>query len=90
MKHKHKTVRLLLIDWVDSSGSPGWKASDELKAEIAECQSIGFFVSETKKAIALALNRSTLAGFKPFGEVVSIPKKCIVRKRVLLRVRAPK
>ena len=86
---RQKKLKLLLVDWVDSAGSTGWRQTDELQPEIGECQSVGFLVSETKEALALALNRSRLPNFRPFGEIVSIPKRCIIRSRVLLTLARP-
>lgn len=89
-KERPKKQEILLVTWVDSCGDSGWKSSDDLEVHLAHCQTVGFFVKETKKAIALALNRSTKNGFAPYGEIISIPKACITSKRVLLKVKAAK
>jgi hypothetical protein len=89
-KKKRKKTKLLLVDWVDSCGNPGWKASDELQADIVHCQTVGFFVRETKVAIVVALSRSKKTGYKPYGDLISIPKLAITRMRVLGEVKAAK
>lgn len=87
---KRRKVKILLIEWVDSAGDPGWQHTEDIKAHLAHCQTVGFLVTETKEAIALALSRTTSNGFKPFGDIISIPKISITSKRVLSKVKAPK
>ena len=85
MKKKNNPSKpvILLIDWVDSVNSSGWKPTDECKADLLICQTAGFLVEETKDAICLALNRTTRTGYYPFGELVSIPKVAIKARRIL-------
>lgn len=78
-----KPPAIYIIDWVDSCGSQGWLQIGECKARVSECQTVGFLVDETKDAIALALNRVTIEGHAPFGEMITIPKFAITKKRVL-------
>jgi hypothetical protein len=73
--------KIYLVDWIDSAGNPGWKHSDELEISLAMCQTIGFYVSENKDAIILALNRDITGENLPFGELIAIPKVAIKRKR---------
>lgn len=77
-------MKIYLIDWIDSAAEPGWVASFNLKSvKIAKCQSAGFLVKENKKFITLALNRAADGSHFPYGELMSIPKACITKKRKL-------
>jgi len=78
--------QILLIDWVDSYTINGWTMTSDCKAEILLCQSVGFKVDETEDAICIALNKATKDGFRPYGELMSIPKVAIKGMKVI-RVR---
>lgn len=84
VKDKPKKVKVLLIDWLDSCSSHGWKNSNEVECEVSRCQSVGFLVAENEVCIVLALNRTTQAGYKPFGDLITIPRPAIIRKRLLM------
>ena len=78
--------KIYIIDWVDSMSDTGWKHSSQLEQveyPIARCQTIGFFVNETKEYITLALNRDLIGGNCPYGDLISIPKVAIKRKKKL-------
>ena len=68
----------ILVEWLDSASNPGWLSKDECKVEVSKCQTLGFLVDETDDGICLALNRTVTAGYKPYGELVSIPKVAIL------------
>lgn len=79
-----KQPDILLIDWIDSCSTSGWQHSNDCKAEmLMTCQTVGFFVDETKDRLCVGLNRTTKEGFTPFGELITIPKVAIKRKRKL-------
>lgn len=87
-KKKKRRRVLLLVNWVDSFSQPGWKAEEdiaEMGACLAHVQSVGFFVKETKRILVLGMNRSRKdqSLFKPFADIISIPKGAITRRRVL-------
>ena len=73
--------KIYIIDWIDSISNPGWKHSDELEGSLALCQTVEFYVSEDKESITLALNRDLTGHNVPFGELMTIPKIAIKRKR---------
>ena len=81
MKPNKKPPIIMLIDWVDSCSDPGWQNSADCKAHLLTCQSVGFVVEETEDIICIALNRSTKKGYTPFGELMSIPKVAITRRK---------
>ena len=68
------------IKWIDSAGNFGWQGVSE-KYTPAQCESIGFLVKESKDCITIALNRATDEGNAPYGELMTIPKIAIKRKK---------
>lgn len=81
----NKRPKILIVEWVDSAGLNGWCGSHELEPPLAVCETAGYFVSETRDALTMALNRGVNEGLKPFGELISIPK-CAITKRKVVRV----
>lgn len=79
-----KKPKILKIEWDDSSSLAGWRDEEECKVEICHCETVGYFISEDKNGICLALNRTSNEGYKPYGHVISIPKSAI-RKKTILR-----
>lgn len=70
-----------LVVWIDSSSMSGWTGSEEAKANIWRCQSVGFLIDETDTAIALAESRSEpKAEHKPYADIISIPKVAIISR----------
>ena len=90
MKNDNNKLSIVLVDWLDSCGDPGWKFSEEISVHLMVCQTVGFLVSETKEAIAVALNRTTTLGYKPFGDIISIPRVAIRKIKILAKVDHPK
>ncbi len=69
---KHK---LVLIEWVDSMGSPGWHASHELKTmTVCTCQTAGFIVDEDMDSYVVALSCTVDEGARPFADLIAIPR----------------
>jgi hypothetical protein len=83
VKNNPKPAKMLLVDWMDSASNPGWKSSDELQATICLCQTVGFLVLETDAALVLALSRGTQEGYRPYSDLISIPKVAITRRRII-------
>jgi len=75
--------KIYLIDWIDAAGSEGWKSSSDLDLPIMKVQTIGFYISENEESITVALNRAVNDGYYPYGELISIPKVCIKRKKII-------
>jgi hypothetical protein len=74
--------RIYLITWIDSVSNTGWKHSFELETGNATMQTIGFYVMENKDYITLALSRDTTGNNSPFGDLISIPKVAIKKKKI--------
>jgi hypothetical protein len=79
-----KAADMILIDWIDSAGSAGWKLPEECCGELSKCQSVGFLVEETDEFYCVALNRSFNCNTEnPFGDLMTIPKVAVTKvKRV--------
>jgi len=78
-------VKILKIDWIDSASEHGWLSTQEVEdlEGLGKCQTVGYFVKETKNSISIAQNRSTDHIHCPFGEIITIPKVAIIKKREL-------
>lgn len=76
-----KKQKAFLVDWMDSASEPGWMLPEQLDSSAVICQSIGFFVQETKDVLTLALNRGLKNSARPFGDLIHIPKVSILKRR---------
>jgi hypothetical protein len=70
--------KMLKIRWVDSWCSSGWTSRSECHGELMKCETVGFLVEEGQEHYCLALNRCIQDGFRPFGELVTIPKVSVI------------
>ena len=75
--------KVLYVEWVDSSGDPGWKYAGTELPTLAKCASVGFFIAEDKHRLVLALSCSIDGLHFPWGDLISIPVVAITRRRVL-------
>lgn len=76
--------KALWLRWMDSGSTPGWGDEESLKEEALVCESIGWLVKENKNVIVLALNASFDEYSRyPFGDAISIPKGCILSRKVI-------
>lgn len=73
--------KILLIDWIDSVTDPGWKCIEDCIAKFAICRTVGFFVTETKDVLCVAQSRTVGEEFRPYGELINIPKVSIRRRK---------
>lgn len=82
-------MKLLLVEWLDSSSGRGWQTLDDVKKNAADplfCRSVGWLVERNRKQITIA---SSLSGEKNPGirinasGDISIPLKCVVRVKVI-------
>ena len=71
---------ILFIEWVDSVSDSGWKETRDCVCLILKINSVGFFVDETDEVVCIALSRATEEDFRPFGDLLSIPKCSIVKR----------
>lgn len=73
------SLGIVLIEWRDAQSSPGWHGADELQRGLAAIKSVGWLVSESEESVTLAISVGTHAA----GDLLSIPKSCIVREWAL-------
>lgn len=76
-----RMAKICIVNWNDTSTDVGWKSDQELKSPMCTCQTVGFYISEDKKVIRLALSRTMQRGFVPFGDVITIPKSAITNRK---------
>lgn len=79
-------MRLVLIEWVDSSGGSGWIPVDEIEEEPIIIRSVGWVLRETKDIIVIAAHHGQRNGRTTPEQVHSemkIPKVAIKRVRNL-------
>ncbi len=80
---KKQRPRMMFIEWHDAAGSPGWRAERDIQTVPAKCQSVGFLIRKTKKAITLACSRNLSNDGTPYDDSIVIPRSAIRRKRRL-------
>lgn len=75
-------AKMLWVEWVDSAATNGWLRPDYICATPMTCQTVGFFVRESKDGLVLALNHCGDANSaRPFGECITIPRVAIAKRR---------
>lgn len=85
--------KLLVIEWVDSHATNGWRPLDDIACEPLHCRSVGWLVGETDQMVVLVASISgekngdiTLFGC---GEI-AIPKSAITNRMEATCARAAK
>jgi len=73
-------MKLVLVEWEDSSSYSGWHRIHPDCDCVANCISVGVLCSEDKKQVVLALSKSDSGNY---GDTMAIPKSCIKRIRYL-------
>ena len=77
-----KAPKVVLVEWVDSSGTGGWQPLTQVvKMEPDRCISVGFVVNETDKYVTLIqsfTNRKDSTTDEA-DHALTIPKRAITR-----------
>ena len=68
-------LKIVIVEWVDSSFSEGWVGKDEFDYGISYITSVGYLVHETKEFISIALN---VGNNGQISDVMNIPKVAIL------------
>ena len=76
--------KILLIEWVDSFSEGGWGKIDHFNLGTPICKSIGFVMKNDKDVISISQSHSE---FENFGDVISIPKRCILKTKVIKMIK---
>ena len=77
--------KLATILWEDACGTSGWKNANSADDDLLLVFSVGMVLRESKKTITLV--QSVSAGGKDYDNSVTIPKSCILRKKIAGRVK---
>lgn len=67
---------VVIVEWDDAAGEPGWFHTPEVDAEPLRCISVGFLVAETEKAICIATTYTEK--YDKIADYVTIPRGMIV------------
>ena len=72
-------MKLVLIEWVDSTSMGGWTDNDDM--DLCECETVGFLLKEDKKKVIVA--QSISDGATRYCDRFGIPRGCIKSIRKL-------
>ena len=73
-------MRMVLVEWVDSSSVTGWHTPSPSYNIQANCISVGVLLYDNEDRISIAQSKSDSGNW---AEVISIPKCSIKRVRTL-------
>jgi len=73
-------MKILLVEWVDSSYIAGWKDKKDFDVDLAKCFSTGLAIDESDDAITLVLSGGDTG---QWSQSMTIPKVAIKRIREL-------
>jgi hypothetical protein len=72
------------VEWIDSASDHGWIATVDLDhSRIATCATCGYLVDRSKREVRIAQSRTRDGGYRPWGEIIAIPRVAVTRLRVL-------
>ena len=85
MDRKAPHIKKIYIEWVDPHSIDEWSDEKEVKhTKVCKCYSFGFFVSEDKDVVKLALNMSPNEdGTNSWSCIMSIPHVCITKRKFI-------
>lgn len=72
-------MKVIEVDWIDSTGFSGWQPVDRAGYSAGEMKSIGFLIHEDKKSITI----SASMGIGLCDSPISIPKCAILKRRTI-------
>lgn len=73
-------LKLVQIDWIDSTRRPGWRDSG-LSPPCMKCTSVGYLVSDDPESVTVSACHSVSED--TFLDAITIPKVAITRRRWL-------
>lgn len=81
MRSKRKAIQII---WEDSNSHQGWIVGKMAsQCDVAICETIGLLVGETKRGYQIALSGGI--NDDDAGDIIVIPKSCVLKKRFLKR-----
>ena len=78
-----KKYKLVSVEWNDSASLNGWRDDEEGVVSVCPIKTVGHLVAENKDGIAISQSISLDKKFKRYGDIISIPKNAIKKKRYL-------
>lgn len=76
--------RVIEVEWVDSTSTPGWDTADVYRAmPMGPLVSVGYVLSQDKRAIRLMQSMSGAAGH--VAGAIAIPMGCVTKIRTIRR-----
>ena len=78
-----KQVKPIYVEWVDSAGTSGWSNKEELHTHALKCRSVGWLIEENDECLIICLNHAIPPVNREYGEVVTIPKVAVTKKKFL-------
>ena len=90
MSQKRDKLQLVVVDWVDSASTRGWRGKKETAVQdsgTTECSTGGFLLARDKKCVRIAQNKHNTYlsdGYEDHvGDIMAIPTQCVRRIRKL-------
>lgn len=84
-REKVQSVKLVHIEWIDSTSATGWTPLSEIEEELDVTHSVGFLMNEGSHFIVLAHS------FDPSTEsangLMTIPRQAIEKMRTICRIK---
>jgi glucose dehydrogenase len=82
---KYKKWQIIKISWIDSSGQDSWQYEPNLdiSEKYLQCESVGYFLQETKNSIAIAQSYTPPREKKSVNAIIQIPKVAIKKIKKL-------
>jgi hypothetical protein len=74
---------LLLIHWIDATGSSAWTSVEECDLELDHCVTVGWLIDENKTRIRLCDSRSFDPKDTTIGGISVIPTGWVVKRKTL-------
>lgn len=76
-----RNVQPVLVEWIDSTGSPGWNNQGKVMAEDYDLNivSVGILLKKDKTRVTLAMGKSEYQ----YGDIIQIPLVAVKRIRKL-------
>ena len=83
IESKWKVGEMVIIRWLDSATTPGWKKAGTKPNMSLECKTVGFVIADKPGCFVVAQNWSEN---DDYGEQMVIPRGCIRRITAVGRI----
>jgi hypothetical protein len=76
-------MKLIAVEWIDSSGANGWNRVSETPQAPERIRSIGWVIAESDESITIAPHMTTDQDDQNCMGALTIPKACIQRRKAV-------